>query len=386
VSGNLGASTGGLVQATDGNFYGATNFGGANGVGTIFRMAADGTVTTLHDFNGTDGALPYAALIQAADGDLYGTTLEGGTFDRGTAYKMSLDGTHSVLYNFTGGTDGAGPYAALLQAPNGDFYGVALGGSALCNCGLAFQLSVTNTSIGMDVDVAPIDVGSRSAPATLTFSDVTQAGRTSLQIISSGPTPPSGFSLGTPPAYYYLETTALFSDTVTVCINYTGITFSGSPELFHYESGTWVDRTISSDPTNDIICATTSSLSPFAIFSRPPAFSAGIQPPINADGSSVFKVKRGVVPIKFTLALNGVSTCSLPPATIAVFRTAGGTIGLINEADYLQPSDTGSNFRIDIGSCQYIYNLGWSSLGSGSYLVQILIDKAAVGSAAFSLK
>jgi hypothetical protein len=124
-----------------------------------------------------------------------------------------------------------------------------------------------------------------------------------------------------------------------------------------------------------------------AVTFRLPTFStatATVQPPINANGSSVFNAKRGVVPVKFTLASNGTATCQLPAATIAVTRTAGGSLGGINESDFTQPSDAGANFRVD--GCQYIYNLGVSSLGAGTYLVQIKINGNAVGSATFSLK
>jgi hypothetical protein len=113
------------------------------------------------------------------------------------------------------------------------------------------------------------------------------------------------------------------------------------------------------------------------------SYAASIQPPINADGSSVFSAKRGVVPVKFKLIVNGAPTCALPPATISLTRIAGGTLGVINESVYTQPSDTGSNFRVD--SCQYVYNLGVSSLGVGTYLVEVRIQNATVGNATFSL-
>jgi hypothetical protein len=109
------------------------------------------------------------------------------------------------------------------------------------------------------------------------------------------------------------------------------------------------------------------------------AYAAQIQQPINADGTSVFNVRRGVVPVKFTLTLNGVATCQLPPATIAVTRTAGGTTGPIDESVYTGSADTGSNF-------QYIYNLSASALGAGTYQVDIIINGQVVGSATFALK
>src|SRR5207249_1826596 len=110
-------------------------------------------------------------------------------------------------------------------------------------------------------------------------------------------------------------------------------------------------------------------------------YAAQIQQPINADGSSVFSVRRGVVPVKFTLTQNGVATCALPPATIALTRTAGGTTGAIDESVYIGPADTGSNFRID--GCQYVYNLSANALGAGTYRVDIMINGQVVGSAVF---
>jgi hypothetical protein len=115
-----------------------------------------------------------------------------------------------------------------------------------------------------------------------------------------------------------------------------------------------------------------------------PSYAAQIQQPINADQSSVFNVKRGVVPVQFTLTLNGAPTCALPQATIAVTRIAGGVIGSIGEDVYNGPADTGSNFRIS--NCQYIYNLSANALGVGTYRVDILIDNQVVGSAIFGLK
>ena len=118
----------------------------------------------------------------------------------------------------------------------------------------------------------------------------------------------------------------------------------------------------------------------------PPAvsYAAQIQQPINADGTSIFNVRRGVVPVKFTLTQGGVATCDLPPATIVVTRTDGGAAGQIDESIYTGSADSGSNFRID--SCQYIYNLSANALGVGTYRVDIKINNQVVGSATFQLK
>ena len=73
----------GLVQGPDGNFYGTTQAGGAsanctNGCGTVFKITAAGTLTTLHSFDGTDGSGPEGGLVLATDGNFYGTTYAGG--------------------------------------------------------------------------------------------------------------------------------------------------------------------------------------------------------------------------------------------------------------------------------------------------------------------
>src|SRR5205823_5831274 len=114
------------------------------------------------------------------------------------------------------------------------------------------------------------------------------------------------------------------------------------------------------------------------------SYKASIQAPINADGSSVFPANRGVVPVKFGLTLNSAPTCQLPTAQIKLTRTAGGTLGSINESVFSLPSDTGSKFRVD--SCQYVYNLSASSLGTGTYKVQIQVGPVFVGTAVFGLQ
>lgn len=116
-----------------------------------------------------------------------------------------------------------------------------------------------------------------------------------------------------------------------------------------------------------------------------PIYQAQVQPPIDADDSSVFKIARGVIAVKFTLTNSGISTCGLPPATIAVSRIEGGKVGLVDTSSYLTPANGGSDFRIDPANCNYVYDLAASSLGTGTYMVDINIDGIAVGHAVFGL-
>jgi len=114
------------------------------------------------------------------------------------------------------------------------------------------------------------------------------------------------------------------------------------------------------------------------------SYKASVQPPIDDDGSSVFKANRGVLPVKFTLTEKGAPTCTLPTATITVTRTSGGTLGPVDESVYMTHADEGSNFRVD--GCQYSYNLGARSLGVGTYRVDISIEGIVVGDALFALR
>ncbi|MGA9931351.1 MAG: choice-of-anchor tandem repeat GloVer-containing protein, partial [Terriglobales bacterium] len=127
----------GLIQGTDGNFYGTTLFGGANDLGTVFKITPGGTLTTLYSFcsqNGcTDGEVPYAGLVQGTDGNFYGTTVAGGANGAGTVFKITPGGTLTTLYSFcsqSGCTDGIQPEAGLVQGTDGNFYGTAAFGGA----------------------------------------------------------------------------------------------------------------------------------------------------------------------------------------------------------------------------------------------------------------
>lgn len=117
-----------LVQGTDGNFYGTTSSGGSNTYGTVFKITPSGTLTTLRNFDGAHGALPYAGLILATDGNFYCTASRGGTHHNGRIFKITPEGVLTALHSFDA-IDGANPSAPLVQASNGDFYGVALEGA-----------------------------------------------------------------------------------------------------------------------------------------------------------------------------------------------------------------------------------------------------------------
>jgi uncharacterized repeat protein (TIGR03803 family) len=144
----------GLIQGADGNFYGTNSSGGVNegncqyDCGTVFKITPAGTFTALHSFEATDGDGPAGALVQATDGNFYGTTLGGGANGDGTVFQMTPSGTLATLHSFDN-TDGRNPNA-LIQDTSGTLYGTTARGASTIGkyhrctgvCGTVFSVSV----------------------------------------------------------------------------------------------------------------------------------------------------------------------------------------------------------------------------------------------------
>jgi len=147
----------GVVKDKDGNLYGVTAFGGDDDEGTVFKLAPNGTLTTLHSFTGNaDGGFLYGGLDIDSDGNVYGSTEDGGANGEGTVFKIAPNGDLTTLYNFTGGTDGGSP-ASDMTLVGGNLYGIAEdGGDPTCQCGVIYKVtmggqeSVLHTFTGTD--------------------------------------------------------------------------------------------------------------------------------------------------------------------------------------------------------------------------------------------
>lgn len=138
----------GLLQTSDGNFYGTTTGGGSYGAGTVFKMTSAGMLTTLHSFDNDDGGGPAAALVQGSDGNFYGTTYYGGNYIWGTVFKISPGGDFTSLYSFKQYPYGANPYGSLVQGSDGNFYGTTERGGTNYNCEPGCGTVFTITSSG----------------------------------------------------------------------------------------------------------------------------------------------------------------------------------------------------------------------------------------------
>ena len=200
-----------MVQGSDGNFYGTTADGGANDVcglnlsescGTVFKITPSGTLTTIHSFDYTDGASPFAGLVLGTDGNFYGTTPMGGTSDFcdseygcGTIFRITPSGTLTTLYSFCSVSDcadGGIPEAGLVQGADGDFYGTTIAGGPkglIYGYGTVFKI----TQSGTLTTLHSFDDKDGDYPGTLIqatngdFYGTTNSGGTDLDCQPNGP-------------------------------------------------------------------------------------------------------------------------------------------------------------------------------------------------------
>ena len=152
----------GVIQASDGNFYGTAYFGGPGagtscpqsdiqgqlseflGCGTIFKLGADGTFSVIHNMDATKEGSQPGQLIEGSDGNLYGVAFEGGPKNHGTVFRLTTSGKFTVLYSFTGGIDGAYPLTLIL-ANDENLYGTTVQGGGADNFGTIFRVTTSGT-------------------------------------------------------------------------------------------------------------------------------------------------------------------------------------------------------------------------------------------------
>jgi uncharacterized repeat protein (TIGR03803 family) len=149
-----GANPVGLVQASNGSFYGTTQSGGATGFGTVFEVSSAGTFKKLYTFcssnNCVDGLYPLSAPMQSTNGNLYGTTNGGGSHGSGVVYEITTAGVFKVLYNFCSQancSDGEFPVGGLIHDLAGNFYGTTQYGGNVNGWGTVFEITTTNQLI-----------------------------------------------------------------------------------------------------------------------------------------------------------------------------------------------------------------------------------------------
>lgn len=258
-----------LLLGTNGNFYGTTQTGGQGPQpeGTVFKITSGGTITTLHNFNATDGGYPAGALVEGADGNFYGVTTSGGSPGFGTVFVISPDGnTFHTLYNFNGQADGISPTALVLGA-DGNFYGATSAPVGVESNATLFEI----TPAGVLTTLHTFD-GTRDMGVVVTLMQHTNGtfyGTTS-QLGANNNCPPSNgcgtvFSLSTglgpfvtavPPRRGIGAKVLLLGQSFTGA---TSVTFNGVSAAFTVNSDTEITTTVPAGATKGFVQVTTPS-------------------------------------------------------------------------------------------------------------------------------
>src|SRR5579862_1393061 len=212
----------GVIEGNDGNLYGTSGAGGAYRSGVVFRISPSGELTTLYSFCAlskcADGSGPDAGLMQGSDGNFYGTTMWGGAagciVGCGTIFRITPAGALTTLYDFCsqqGCVDGGEPTALLVQRTDGTFYGTTqIGGDSSCNsndfpagCGTVFNLSTglgpfvrANPAFGKIGRTIGILGNDLTGTSSVTFNGVAATAFTVLADTFIKATVPSGATTG----------------------------------------------------------------------------------------------------------------------------------------------------------------------------------------------
>jgi uncharacterized repeat protein (TIGR03803 family) len=240
-----------LFRDSNGNLYGTTVNGGANGLGTVFEVSSSGSEQVLHSFAGApgDGAYPVAGVTRDSQGNLYGTTTIGGTYNDGTVFELNAAGTETMLYSFVprkAGEESAYPAGDLLMV-NGNLFGTTeeFGFSGdgtvfemtLITGGPAITISPTSVNFGDGVlnktSAAQTVTATNTGTATVDIDSITIGGDFAISANTCGATLDTGASCSvnvtfTPKALGPLTGTLTFTDNApnspqTVALSGTGV-------------------------------------------------------------------------------------------------------------------------------------------------------------------
>jgi uncharacterized repeat protein (TIGR03803 family) len=252
-----------LAQGTDGNFYGTTQLAGKNNFGVIFRITASGKITVIYNFDGTHGGPSFSPVVQGSDGSFYGTTSSGGTKGGyGVVFKITPTGKLTVLHNINGTTDGGVPYAGLVQATDGNLYGVNFQGGKN-DQGTIFRISPTKPY--------PYKVVYEFDGTTGAQPDVTLAQHTNG--ILYGDTEYGGIgnmgccgvfyslNIGAAPFVSLVSTSAKVGKVVEILgqgfTGTTGVSFNGTAASFKVSSDTYLTATVPNSATTGSVTVKT---------------------------------------------------------------------------------------------------------------------------------
>jgi uncharacterized repeat protein (TIGR03803 family) len=249
-----------LVLGNDGNFYGTSLQGGNNTtLGTIFKITPAGAITLLHSFDGTHGFSPYAPLVQASDGNFYGTTYNGGNND-GVVFEVTPAGVFTDLHDFDLSQDGGDPLSALVQGTNGFLYGTTIHGGTF-NTGTIYSIALGGGSFNAlynfdGTSAATAETGLTQHTNGSFYADTAWGGSDNLGTLYS-------FNLGLSPFVRLVTTSARAEKTVEILgqgfTGTTAVSFNGTAATFHIVSNTYLTVLVPNGATSGFVTVATPS-------------------------------------------------------------------------------------------------------------------------------
>jgi len=326
----------GLVQDSDGNFYGTTAHGGNlvacdtlaypvyPSCGTVFKITPGGTLTTLHLFDSADGGWPRSGVIQGTDGNFYGTTELGGANGTGTIFKMTPAGTLITLYAFP--SSGGGP-AGLIQAAKGVFYGTTPGDGEASNARTVFSFAIglggtTASTTSLSLSPASVAVGS-SGPVVMTATVAPASGSgtpTGVVAFFNGSSELGSSNLSGGAATFNYNPSSLALNTYPISALYSG-------------DGAFATSTSSSEmlTINSLPAAATPTFSPGS------GTYGSVQTVTMNDtttGATIYFTNDGTTPTTSSAIYNGPITVSSTETLQAIAGASGYNNGTVASATY----------------------------------------------------
>lgn len=345
-----------LVQGTNGNFYGTTEYGGPNEQGVVFKITTAGKLAVLHFFDNTHGEYPVSPLVQGSDGNFYGTATNGGTKGFGVVFKMTPSGGFTVLHNMNGTTDGYAPFAGLVQATDGNFYGANIYGGAASSgcpsgCGTIFKVTKT----GVFSVLYNFDLTTGEFPYTTMLQHTNGILYGTAQSGGTGNVDPAcgaggscgvvySLTIGAAPFVSLISASAKVGKTVEILgqgfTGTTAVSFDGIAASFKVASDTYLTAAVPTGAKTGPVTVTTpgGTLTSNKTFRVTPQFTSFTPPsgvvgtPVTITGVSLTQTTKvtfgGVAATSFTVNSDTQVTATVPTGAKTgkiVITTTGGT-------------------------------------------------------------